>query len=221
MNKQEMTKRYITLLVGLFLISMGIALTKHAELGVSPVSSVGNVLSIRFDCLTLGGWLTVTNCLMILCQIVLLRKNFSPIQFLQFPVSVLSGYFTDICLYMISPIGTDAYFTRLILLIAGVVVLAMGISVTVIANTIVNPAEGIVKAIAIVSNKGFGDIKTAFDVSWVALAVVISLILFDFELMGVREGTIIAAFMTGYAVKFWNKRLTPPLKSFFAKKVAK
>lgn len=207
MKKHEMTKRYIMLLAGLFFISMGIAFTKHAKLGVSPVSSVGNVLSCRFDCLTLGGWLTLTNCLMILCQILLLKRRFSPIQILQFPVSVLSGYFTDICLNMMSGICTELYVVRIGLLLAGIIILALGISATVAANTVVNPAEGIVQAIATVSGKSFGDVKTVFDVSWVALATVMSLVLFDFRLQGVREGTIIAAFLTGYAVRFWNKIL--------------
>ena len=221
MNKREITKRYIILIIGLFFISMGIAFTKHAELGVSPISSVANVISIRCDLLTMGGWLTVTNCLMILCQIILLKKKFAPIQLLQFPVSILSGYFTDLCLYMISGIGTETYIIRLGLLLAGIVILALGISATVIADTIVNPGEGIVKAIAIVSGKSFGDVKTIFDVSWVTLSLVLSLILFGFRLVGVREGTIIAAFFTGYGVKFWNRLLTPLLNSFFTRKVAK
>ena len=219
MNKSEITKRYIILIAGLFFISMGIAFTKHAGLGVSPVSSVANVFSCRYRFITLGTWLTISNCLMIVCQMILLKRDFGLMRLLQFPVSILSGYFTDICLYFISTIPADMYTIRIALILAGVVVLGLGISATIIANVVVNPAEGIVQAIAIVSKKSFGDVKTIFDVSWVALSVVLSLILFDFRLEGVREGTIIAAVLTGFVVKFWNKLLTPMLNRFFAKKV--
>ena len=65
MNKTEIVKRYALFVVGLFFIAMGVAFTKHAELGVSPISSVANILSYRFTFMSMGSWLTFTNCLMI------------------------------------------------------------------------------------------------------------------------------------------------------------
>lgn len=95
MTKGEVFKRYLLFIVGLFFIGIGVAFTKHGELGVSPISSVANVVSIKFTSLSFGTWLTVSNCVLLLGQILLLRKNFKLIQLLQIPLSFLFGYFSD------------------------------------------------------------------------------------------------------------------------------
>ena len=127
------------------------------------------------------------------------------------------GYFTDICLSVISGIDTTAYAMQLSLVFVGVVVLAFGISLTVIANVIMNSGEAFVKALADVMGKGFGDVKTAFDVSWVGLSIVLSLIFFNFSIVGTREGTIISAVCTGFVVKFFNKFLAQPLNTYLSR----
>ena len=49
MNKAELAKRYLLFIISLFFAALGVAFTKHGELGVSPISSVANVLSCRFS----------------------------------------------------------------------------------------------------------------------------------------------------------------------------
>ena len=61
MDKKEIAKRYGLLVIGLFFAALGVALTKRGELGVSPISSVANVLSYQFTDLTLGSWLILWN----------------------------------------------------------------------------------------------------------------------------------------------------------------
>lgn len=47
-RERKLILRCILFLVGLFLSGVGVAVTKKGELGVSPVSSVANIMSIRF-----------------------------------------------------------------------------------------------------------------------------------------------------------------------------
>lgn len=96
MSKTETVKRYILFVISLFFAALGVAFTKHAELGVSPISAVANVLSCKFTSLSLGTWLIIWNCALIVGQIIILRKKFQPIQLLQVPLSFLFGWFTDI-----------------------------------------------------------------------------------------------------------------------------
>ena len=77
-------------------------MTKKGELGVSPISSVANVMSIRLPQLSLGYWLIIWNCVLILGQILLLRRKFQWIQLLQVPLSFLFGWFTDFGVWLIS-----------------------------------------------------------------------------------------------------------------------
>lgn len=211
MSKRETIKRYLLFILCLFFMGIGVALTKHGELGVSPISSVANVVSIRFTFFSFGTWLTISNCVLLLGQILLLRRNFKLIQLLQIPLSFLFGYFTDFGLWLISGIPNDVYIVRLILVFSGIAVLGFGITLGVIADVILNSGEAFVKAIADVTKKEFGNVKIAFDISWVLLSIVMSLILFDGKLLGTREGTLISALLVGVAVKFFCSLLIEPL----------
>lgn len=211
MSKKEFVKRSVLCIVSLFFIGLGIALTKHGGLGISPVSSVPNVVSIRFDSLTFGTWLTISNCLLLLGQIVLLHRRFQPWQLLQIPLSFLFGYFTDFGLWLVSGVPNDVYAMQLLLVIAGVAVLGLGIALGVIADMILNSAEAFVKALADVTGRDFGSTKVAFDVTWVLLSAVLSLIFFGGELRGIREGTVISAVLVGFTVKCYRRLLQKPL----------
>lgn len=217
MTKRETAKRYLLFIACLFFMGIGVALTKHGELGVSPISSVANVVSIKFTFFSFGTWLTVSNCLLLLGQILLLRKRFKPIQLLQIPLSFLFGYFTDLGLWLVRTIPNDAYAVRLILVLCGIVVLGFGITLGVIADVILNSGEAFVKALADVIKKDFSSVKIAFDVTWVMLSVVLSLVFFEGKLYGTREGTVISALLVGVTVKLFRSKLQKPLDKLLVK----
>ena len=56
MSKKELFKRYLLFTASLFFAALGVAITRHGELGVSPISSVANVMSYQFPSLSLGTW---------------------------------------------------------------------------------------------------------------------------------------------------------------------
>lgn len=217
MPKRELIRRCVLFLISLFFMGLGVALTKHGALGVSPISSVANVLSIRFTALSFGTWLTITNILLLLGQIILLRRNFQLIQLLQIPLSFVFGAFTDLGLWMASVVPNDVYAVQLLLVLGGIAVLGFGITLGVIADVILNSGEAFVKALADVTHRDFGSVKTAFDVSWVLLSVALSLIFFGGKLVGTREGTILSALLVGFAVKLFRRHLQKPLTRMLTK----
>ena len=217
MTKKELGKRYILLVFSLLLSALGVAFTKHGELGVSPISSVANVLSYQYTFLTLGTWLIVWNCVLIVGQILILRKKFQPVQLLQVPLSFLFGYFTDFGLWCVAPIPADSYPVRLLMICIGTVILGLGISLSVIANVIMNSGEAFVKAVADSVHREFGNVKIVFDLCCVATAVALSLVFFDFTIVGTREGTLLSAVFTGFVVKFFGKRLREPVTKLLTK----
>lgn len=212
MSKTETAKRYALFIISLFFSALGVAFTKHGELGVSPISSVANVLSLKFSALSLGTWLIIWNCVLIVGQIVILRNKFQPIQLLQVPLSFLFGWFTDLGMWLVSFIPANAYPIRLAMVVIGIVILGFGISLAVIANVIMNSGEAFVKAVSDTIRKEFGNVKIAFDILCVITSLVLSLILFEFSIVGTREGTVISALMTGVVVKFFIGRLRNPLE---------
>lgn len=211
MSRNEIAKRYVLFIISLFFAALGVAFTKSGELGVSPISSVANVMSCRFPALSLGTWLIIWNCCLIAGQIIILRKKFQFIQLLQIPLSFLFGWFTDLGMWIVSFIPVNSYPLRIVMVVVGIIVLGFGISLSVIANVIMNSGEAFVKAISDTTNREFGNIKIAFDILCVILSLVLSLIFFDFTIVGTREGTVISALLTGVVVKFFSGKLKDPL----------
>ena len=140
---------------------------------------------------------------MILAQVIILGKKFKTEQFMQIPVSIIFGWFTDFGVWVFSYIPTNLYIAKLSMTVLGVVVLAFGISVTIIANRVLNPAEAIVSVVADKLKRDFGSLKIMFDVFCVVLAVVLSLVFFNFKIVGIGEGTIIAMLGTGVLIKLF------------------
>lgn len=216
MSTKELIKRYILFIISLFFAALGVAVTKHGELGVSPISSVANVMSSKYAFLTLGTWLIVWNCVLILGQVLILRREFKPVQLLQIPLSFLFGLFTDFGMWCVSYLPCDTYPVRMILVICGIVILSFGVSLSVIANVIMNSGEAFVKAISDKTGANFGNVKIGFDVTCVILAVVLSMLFFGGKIVGTREGTILTALLTGLFVKFFTKKLDRPLGKIVA-----
>ena len=217
MNKKELTKRYLLFIISLFFSALGVAFTKHGELGVSPTSSIANVISCKYTSWSLGTLLIVWNCTLILGQILILRKNFQLIQLLQIPLSFLFGWFTDFGMWIVSYIPVNSYAMRLLMVVIGVVILGFGIALSVIADVILNSGEAFVKAISDTADKNFGNVKIAFDITCVVLAILLSLIFFNYKIVGTREGTIISALCTGMVVKAITKKLSTPLNQLLTR----
>ena len=96
----------------------------------------------------------------------------------------------------------------------------LGVSpISSVADVVMNSGEAFVKPVSDTVHKEFGSVKVVFDISCVIVAVVLSLIFFEFHVMGAREGTIIAAVLTGFVVKFWNKLVRKPLEKLLVKRI--
>lgn len=211
MSTKEIFKRYILFVISLFFAAMGVAVTKRGDLGVSPVSSVANVMSSKFDFLSMGVCLIIWNCLLIVGQIIILRRDFKLIQLLQIPLSLLFGIFTDFGIMLVSFIPVNSYAVRLLCVIGGIIILGFGISLSVIANVIMNSGEAFVKALSDKTGIVFGNLKIGFDIFCVLLSVLLSMVFFGGQIVGTREGTVITALFTGIVVNLFVRLLKSSL----------
>lgn len=196
-------KRCIVFLIGLFISSLGVSLVTKAALGTSPITAIPYVLSLNFNP-TLGTFTVYFSLLLVVLQLIILRKNFKLEHVLQIPVSILFGYFIDLTMIMIEKINPDIYALKLVFLVIGCAVLAFGIYLEVIADVVMLPGESFVRAIVSVMHTDFGKTKIVFDVSMTVTAVVLSFV-FAYSLKGVREGTVAAALLVGFTVRIYAK----------------
>ncbi len=198
-------KKLIVLIAGLFVLAFGIALSSKSGIGVSPSASLSYVLSLIFP-LSMGTFTMLINAVFILIQILLLRKDYKPVNLLQAAVVFVFGYFTDLTLAIVAPLQVDSYPLRLILCVVSCIIMAFGVFLEVRASLIVMASEGAISVISDRPHLDFGTVKIILDWGFIALSCVISLIAFH-ALNGVREGTVIAAFLVGFFIRFYNRRI--------------
>lgn len=96
---------------------------------------------------------------------------------------------------------------KLVVLLIGCGILGLGVSLEVIANVLMLAGEAFVQAVCLKFKKEFGIVKICFDCSLMILAVIFSLIISG-KVLGVREGTIVAALVVGLFARFFNKKLS-------------
>ena len=202
MNK---LKRYLLFLIGLFINALGVSLVTKASLGTSPISSIPYVLSLKFPP-TLGNFTIIFSILLILLQILILRKNFKIENILQIPVSIAFGYFIDLTMYLFFWVNPGNYAMKLAALLAGCIVLGFGVYLEVLADVVMLLGKSFVRAIVLTWRTNFGTTKICFDVSMAVIAAVLSFV-FTGHLNGVREGTIIAALLVGFVARVLGKKL--------------
>ena len=197
--------RYLWFLTGVLINSFGVALITRAALGTSPISSLPYVLSFRFP-VTLGQFTFAMNLFFILGQVLLLRRDFQPIQLLQVAVNAVFSAFIDVSMELLSWLEISSLPMAVLVLVLGCAVLAFGISVEVAPRVLMVPGEGIVQAIAAVTGWRFGNVKVGFDAALVSTALVLSLLFFH-RLQGLGAGTILSALAVGRFVNLYNRRL--------------
>ncbi|MCC8069835.1 MAG: DUF6198 family protein [Ruminococcus sp.] len=205
MSKFEVLKRYILLLIGLFINGFGVSFITKASLGTSPISSIPYTLSLKFQP-TIGMFTMFFSILLIILQLCLLKKNFPKQYWLQIPVSIVFSYFIDLSMEILSFLQPDSYIQKLIFLLMGCVILGFGVFIEVIADVVMLPGEAFVKSVTITFNTDFGKTKVAFDTSMTIIAGILSLIMFH-RLNGVREGTIISAMLVGFIAKMFKSKI--------------
>ena len=198
-------KSLVVLFVGISLMSIGIALAKLAQLGTSPISSIPNVMSYITP-LSIGNLTMIFMVLMIFLQMVILREVNLPI-ILQIVPGLAFGGLIDVFVDVFTNLGLPAlmghYLEQLPFTLLGMVVLSLGVFFEVNSRSILMPGEGLVVALTLRTKKPFGKLKMYTDLTMVAVALVISLLYFQ-GLVGIREGTIIAALFTGRLVTLYS-----------------
>ena len=185
--------------IGLFMTTIGIALSVKSNLGVSPVSSIPYTITCVWG-IEMGKTTILFHVILVLIQILLLRKNFKLVQLLQVPVGIVFGYFTTFCNYIVSFLPTpDNWGIRIFLALASAAFIAFGIFLYLPTNLIPLAGEGCMQAVSTVTHVEFSRVKIAFDCTMVLVSAITCLTVLH-SLGSVGIGTIIAAVLVGTLV---------------------
>ena len=183
--------------------SAGIALVVKSLLGTSPISSLPYVLSL-ISPFTFGQTTFAVNMVFVVFELLMLRRDFPAVFWLQIPVTILFGFCIDLQLFAIVP---EAYALKLLLCLLGTSLVALGVAGQGIADVLMLAGEGAVYVFARKFHIDFGKVKVGNDISLVILAAIVSVLTMG-TIEGIREGTLISALLTGIIARFYLRHLS-------------
>jgi uncharacterized membrane protein YczE len=204
-----MAKKLFIYLGGLFILAVGVNISKAAQLGISPVSAIPYACELIWG-IELGKATTIVYVIIMALQIIILRKNYKARQLLQivctYILSVFITYtgYNYLLFWMPEP---GSYLIKILYLLISIIFIGVGVSFYLIPNFIQLPADGLVAAIVQASHNKleFGSVKIIVDSSLVSVSALLSLIFLG-HLKSVREGTVLASLLVGRVVSYVLKR---------------
>lgn len=182
--------------IGLFIMTIGIAISVKSNLGVSPVSSIPYTMTCVWG-IEMGKATILFHAVLVLIQILLLRKKFKAVNLLQVVVGIVFGYFTTFCNYCVSFLPTiDNLAVRICMMLISTGIIAVGIFLYLPADLIPLAGEGVMQAVSDVTKIEFPKVKVGFDCTMVEVSAITCIIMIR-GLGSVGIGTVIAAFLVG------------------------
>lgn len=190
-------------------VALGISLVLRANIGACPLDALYFTLSQIFK-MKVGTFIICMNSILILCQILLLGKEFKKSQYLQFVNLFVFGNIINFFYGTVFVSSFDFYLGKVAMFAAGIVLTALGVGVIINLNIIDPPFEGFVKAICHKLDLDFVKYRLVADFVCAGLALVL---IYTFNTPQVlREGTLLGLLMFTAGMGIFI-RLTKPLLS--------
>lgn len=219
MKKGLLPRRCLIFLVGLFLNAVGVGFATKAGLGTSPMICIPYVVSLILPQLSYGTWTTLFCTLLIILQILMLRREVSWVDLgLQFLVGLGIGYFVDIAMMLLWWVNPQVYPMRILCTAVGCVIVAIGVYLELQADITMLSGDCFNRALAKLFHREFGKMRVWNDGGMAAIAALLSVIFFH-KLTGVREGTLIAVLTVGNTIHFLSQRMAPVMDRLLPKEI--
>jgi len=195
--KREFWIRWSAFFLGIAVMAFGIALTIRAELGIAPWDVLHIGLMLNFG-LTVGSWSIIVG-FFILALSSLLLKSWPKIG--AFFNMLFVGIFIDLYLFLPLIVTPQSFLGKLLMLIAGVLVLGIGMGLYIAAGLGAGPRDSLMLALTQL---------TKLKVQYVRFGMESVVLLIGWLLGGpVFIGTIIVTVMigpvAGYTLPFFQK----------------
>lgn len=208
----ETIRRYFVFFLSVILAGSGVAVISLSSAGTTPISSFPLEVAVHWD-FTLGQTTVMLNVCFLVAEYFLLpserrntRESFVFLA-LQLPTVLVMAFTIDIMMwtgYQLIPAALlHSYLVDICNVFIGSILIALGITLEVIAAAAMMPGEGFVKLLAERIRRDFGRVKLAFDLTLVLAACVTGLLATSFTYVAsVREGTLISALIIGPMIQF-------------------
>lgn len=211
MEKTKKIRAYseINYILSIIILAFAVCMTKAADFGMSMIVAPAFIISEKFSFISFGvGEYIIQGILFVIFCILL--KKVKWVYFVAFGTSVIYGFVLDLVgripLFnpdVIAPASLPIW-VRIILFVGGAVLTTFSVALSF--HTYILPqlvdffVHGVTGHFGIKLNK----FKTFFDLSYLALALILTFVFFG-ELRGIGLGTLILALTGGTMIGFFDK----------------
>lgn len=207
--------QHLLLLVSLWVMTVGVAVCVRSGVGSSVISVLPYVFESAgaetgaVPALTIGQYTYIMNALLVVGQVMVLRRDFELVQLFQLLVGFVFGFLIDLNMSLTSWIVPVEVWHKAVAQLAGCTILGVGIAFEVRCGSVTMPGEGFPVALSRVTGAPFPKVKIFVDTMLVVLGIVASYAFFgswQWHIIGV--GTLFAMFYVGFAVKAVSRRMS-------------
>lgn len=192
---KKFIRQIFLLIICIITTGIGVSLIMKAALGIGAYDaaavSISQVLRLKVG--------TVSMCANILCvgfQVIVSKKEFKTMQFLQIGIAILLGVVVNFLLYnILSQITVSVYVVKLVMFISGIIIGSFSVAIIMLIDIVSMPLEGVCLALSNKTNINFGRVRQYADVVLIALVLIFTLV-FSTQLT-LREGTILLMIIYG------------------------
>ena len=169
-------------LFGMIFVALGVSICSKADLGVSMIAAPPFVIQealspyIGFLSVGMAEYMIQGILLILLCVIV---RRFDWRYLLAFLVAVLYGYILDLFLFLLGGVTVTSIPLRYLMLLIGDLITAFGVACFFGTYMPLQVYELFVAEVSAVFRIDINRIKWAFDLSLLALSILLALLLFD------------------------------------------
>ncbi|MCL1849184.1 MAG: DUF6198 family protein [Clostridiales bacterium] len=200
--KRNLFKRIPVYLLGLLLMTFGIALSSKAGIGVAPISTIAFAGS-RLTPLSFGMCSSTFHGLCFLAQLAITRK-LTLMTALQIPAVYVFGLLIDLFVSVLR-FPAPSLLYAIPLMVVSILIFSLGIRVIIGSDLVLPPPDSLVVLISEIAGWPVSKSKLIFDIAVVTLSASLTFFILGDVFMAIGIGTIICVLLTGPAIGFYQK----------------
>ncbi|WP_067814406.1 YczE/YyaS/YitT family protein [Nocardia inohanensis] len=195
-------RRWIIYVAGIYILTLGLSLAIRAGIGISPQSSLTRTMTLVIPTLSQGNFNLVLELIMLVLTYLVWPSAFKVGNLLSIVPALVLALLLDFNLAATRWLEIGPYPAKVVLLLFADAMLALGLFLMIRANLVLMPIDLFVNTIQRKTGWKWGNIKTVFDCTLLALSATIGLTLLGAPHF-IREGTIINAVLVGQYIKMY------------------
>ena len=199
MNRNFIT-RLLLYLLGLLIMTFGIAVTTKGGVGIASVSTISFAAS-KMTPLSFGMCSSLFHAFCFLSQIVITRR-FTTMSLLQIPMVYIFGVLLDFYGSLLKFAASNIFYGCLIVAV-GTLVFSLGLRIILGADLVFAPPDGLAKTIGEKLGWPMSKSKLIFDTAVVSTSALLTYIFLGNPFVAVGFGTVITMLIAGPAIGFY------------------